>query len=322
MMQRRRLGRTDIEISPIGLGCWQFSQGKGIIGDYWESLPSERVLEIVKTSLDANINWFDTAEAYGNGRSEQMLAEALRGCGVAPGGVVVATKWWPMLRLAGSIKSTLGARLENLGGYPIDLHQVHQPLSLSSVEAQMNAMADLVHDGRIRAVGVSNFSAARMRDAHAYLKARGVVLASNQMPYSLLDRRIERRGVLAAARELGVTLIAYSPLAQGVLTGRFHDDPDEIRSRPGPRKWMPRFRDKALRRTWPLIKVLREIAERHQATPSQVALNWLVTHHGDTVVAIPGATRVEQAKDNAAAMSFDLGRRELDRIDVASRQLM
>jgi aryl-alcohol dehydrogenase-like predicted oxidoreductase len=212
--------------------------------------------------------------------------------------------------------------LENLGGYPIDLHQVHQPLSLSSVEAQMNAMADLVHDGRIRAVGVSNFSAARMRDAHAYLKARGVVLASNQMPYSLLDRRIERRGVLAAARELGVTLIAYSPLAQGVLTGRFHDDLDEIRSRPGPRKWMPRFRDKALRRTWPLIKVLREIAERHQATSSQVALNWLVTHHGDTVVAIPGATRVEQAKDNAAAMSFDLGRRELDRIDVASRQLM
>ncbi|MBI5531940.1 MAG: aldo/keto reductase [Deltaproteobacteria bacterium] len=322
MRLRRRLGRSSIEVSPIGLGCWQFSQRKNLAGGFWESVPADVVQEIVQTSLDGGVNWFDTAQVYGNGRSEEMLAEALKACGKAPGDVVVATKWWPTLRCACNIKSTIGERLERLGGFPIDLHQVHQPLSISSVEAQMNAMADLVEREQIRTVGVSNFSTSRMRDAHAFLAMRGIPLVSNQMPYSLLDRRIESNGLLAAARELGITLIAYSPLAQGLLSGKFHDDPDSINSRPGPRKWMPSFKEKGLKRTWPLIKLLREIADAHGVSSSQVALNWLVTFYGDMVVAIPGATRSSHAKDNVGAMAFDLSHKELQAIDRASRQLM
>lgn len=322
MRLRRRLGRTDIEISPIGLGCWQFSQGRGLIGKFWDALSAEQVQEIVQISLDGDINWFDTAEAYGGGRSEEMLAEALVACGKEPGDVVVATKWLPILRTAASIGATIDERCKRLAPFPIDLHQVHQPFSLSSVEAQMNAMADLVDRERVRAVGVSNFSAARMRDAHAALEARGLCLASNQVPYSLVDRRIEASGVLATARELGVTIIAYSPLAQGLLTGRFHDAPESVETRPGPRKWMARYKHKNLKRTWPLIRLLREIGTAYGVEPAQVALNWLVSYYGDLVVAIPGASRASQAKHNVRAQTFDLTHKELEQIDEASRRLM
>jgi aryl-alcohol dehydrogenase-like predicted oxidoreductase len=317
--ERRRLGRTTIEITPIGLGCWQFSGGFGLVGGFWEALPQEAVDEIVRVALAGGISWFDTAEVYGRGRSEQALARALRAAGRKDGDVVVATKWWPIPRTARSIGRTIDDRLRCLGGFSIDLHQVHQPFSFSSVEAEMEAMADLVAARKIRAVGVSNFSAAQMRRAHAALGKRGIPLASNQVRYSLVDRGIESNGVLAAAKELGVTIIAYSPLGQGILSGRFHADPALIRSRPGPRRHMSLFRPSGLARTRPLVDELQQIAAAHGATPSQVALNWLLHVHGETVVAIPGASRPRHAEEAAGAMAFRLADEEMARLDELSR---
>jgi aryl-alcohol dehydrogenase-like predicted oxidoreductase len=321
-MERRRLGRSDIQISIVGLGCWQFSEGFGIVGGWWEALPADAVQEIIDASLRGGINWFDTAEAYGKGRSERALAAALTRLGQKPGDVVVATKWLPLLRTASSIVKTIDQRLACLSPFAIDLHQIHQPFALATVDAQAQAMAELVQAGKIRTVGVSNFSAKRMRAAHAALARRGIPLVANQMPYSLLDRRIESNGVLAAAKELGITLIAYSPLAQGLLSGKFHDDPSLIRKSPGPRKFLPNFRAKGLERSRPLVEELRKIAAAHGATPSQVALNWLAHFHGDTVVVIPGATKRRHAEENVGSMGFTLSQEELRRVDELSRQFL
>jgi aryl-alcohol dehydrogenase-like predicted oxidoreductase len=180
-------------------------------------------------------------------------------------------------------------------------------------------MADLVEARKIRAVGVSNFSATRMRRAHAALEKRGIPLASNQVKFSLVDRGIESNGILAAARELGVTIIAYSPLGQGILSGKFHADPGLIRSRPGPRRHMSLFRPSGLARTRPLVDELQQIAAARGVTPSQVALNWLLHFHGETVVAIPGASRPRHAEEAAGAMAFRLTDEEMARLDELSR---
>jgi aryl-alcohol dehydrogenase-like predicted oxidoreductase len=320
--KRRVLGRTAIEVTPVGLGCWQFSSGQGMAGRYWETLAQPVMNEIVRVSLEGGINWFDTAEMYGNGASERALAAALAAAGKANGDVVVATKWFPLFRTARSIKATIDTRLGCLAPYGIDLHQVHQPVGFSSVEAEMAAMADLVAEEKIRSVGVSNFNAARMRRAHAALSARGLALASNQVRYSLLDRRIESNGTVAAAKELGVTIIAYSPLAQGLLSGRYHEDPGYVGKRPGPRKLMGSFRSKGLERSRPLVEELRKIAAARGATASQVALAWLCGFHGDTVVVIPGASRPRQAQENLGAMDLALSKREIERIDELSRPFL
>lgn len=321
-MKLRKLGRSDIEISPLGLGCWQFSAGVGLVGGFWEALPPPVIEEIIDASLQGGINWFDTAEAYGNGRSEQALAAALTHLGKRPGDVVVATKWMPFPRFAASIGATIGERLSALAPFPIELHQIHQPFALATIDAQAEQMARLVQQGKIKTVGVSNFSAGRMRAMHAALARRGVPLVSNQMPYSLLNRKIESNGVLTAAKELGITLIAYSPLAQGLLSGKFHDDPSLIQSRVGPRKFLPAFRASGLARSRPLIEELKKVAQAHRATPSQVALNWLVTFHGDTVVAIPGATKRRHAEENVGSMAFTLTPDEARRIDELSRHYL
>jgi aryl-alcohol dehydrogenase-like predicted oxidoreductase len=319
MDRHRSLGRSPLSISPIGLGCWQFSEGHGLAGGYWPALSQQTVNQIVATSLAAGINWFDTAEVYGGGRSEVALARALMAAGKKNGDVIVATKWWPAGRTARNIRATIGKRLACLAPFSIDLYQIHQPFALAPTAALMRAMADLVAEGRIRTVGVSNYSAAKMRAAHRTLAARGIPLVSNQVRYSLLNRRIEKNGTLQAAKELGITIIAYSPLAQGVLSGKYHRDPAMIRSRPGPRKWMGAFRRRGLERSRALVAALEEIGRAHSATPSQVALNWLLSFHGESVVVIPGATSVVQAAENAAAMGFTLSAIELKKLDEISQ---
>jgi aryl-alcohol dehydrogenase-like predicted oxidoreductase len=142
------------------------------------------------------------------------------------------------------------------------------------------------------------------------------------MLYSLLDRRIESNGVLAAAKELGITIIAYSPLAQGLLSGKFHEDPSLIQGRTGPRRFQSAFRARGLERSRPLIEELRKIATAHGVTPSQVALRWLTQFHGDTVVVIPGATKRRHAEENVGAMELTLSQDELRRIDELSRQYL
>jgi aryl-alcohol dehydrogenase-like predicted oxidoreductase len=319
-VQLRQLGRTGIQVTPIGLGCWQFSQRENLSGMFWPTLSHGEITEIVRESLDGGINWFDTAEVYGWGRSEALLARALQENDRGPGDVLVATKWWPSFRGSSSIIESIDDRLAHLGGFPIDLYQVHHPLAFATTRGQMYAMAELVRQRKIRAVGVSNFGARKMIRASAALQSLGLSLASNQVKYSMLDRRIEKNGVLDAARRLGITIIAYSPLEQGLLTGKFHDDPDLIRRRQGFRRFLPAFRRDRILESRPLVDALREIGARHGASPSQVALSWLVAFHGSMVLAIPGATKVRHARDNVGAMQISLEPDELSRLDELSRR--
>jgi aryl-alcohol dehydrogenase-like predicted oxidoreductase len=231
---------------------------------------------------------------------------------------VVATKWSPILRTAKNIPRTIGDRIRFLDGFTIDLYMVHQPWGFSPPEAEMDAMADLVEQGKIRSVGVSNFDAARMRRAHAALEKRGLPLAVNQVQYNLLQRKIETDGVLETAVELGVTIVAWSPLASGLLTGKFHRDPERLDQTPYGRRMLLRRR---VERSRPLVKALEQVAARHDATPAQVALNWLVNSQGETVVAIPGASKVHHAEQNAGAMRFRLSDDEMARLDAVSRAL-
>jgi aryl-alcohol dehydrogenase-like predicted oxidoreductase len=318
-MEERRLGKTEIEVTPIGLGCWQFSQGANFVSRVWDMLPQESITAIVDIALKGGMSWFDTAEVYGGGRSERCLSAALTALGVKPGSVVVATKWFPFPRTSRSIAVTIDERISCLEPYPIDLYQIHQPLSFSPIPAQMKEMAKLLRAVKIRSIGVSNFSARQMEEAHASLAAEGIALASNQVRFNLLDRRIERSGVLQAAQKLGITIIAYSPLAQGVLTGRFHEDPTSVQKLSGARKIMGRLGPAGLARTRPLIDVLREVARAHGVTAAQAALAWTVSFHGESIVAIPGATRPEQAEQSAGAMGIRLTEKELARIDELSR---
>ena len=234
-IQKRRLGKTEIEVTPIGLGSWQFS-GNIISRSYWKSSEDIKVNDVVKAALDGGINWFDTAELYGFGGSEKALSRALTNAGKTNGDVVIATKWLPALRTASSIVKTIDKRLKCLEPFGVDLYQIHFSNTRSSIEDQMDAMADLLERGTIKAVGVSNFSDKELRKAHKRLAARGFPLASIQMRYNLLDRNLEKDGVLAAALELGVTVISYSPLQLGLLSGRFHQKPELISKLPRLRK--------------------------------------------------------------------------------------
>ncbi|MEA1977621.1 MAG: aldo/keto reductase [Chloroflexota bacterium] len=312
----RRLGQTEIEITPIGLGVMQFAGGAGIFGMMFPEISQETMDGIIRTALDGGINWFDTAEIYGSGRSEQGLANALRAAEKKDDEVIVATKWFPMFRTARNIPRTIHNRIRFLDGYSIDLYMVHQPWGFSPPEAEMDAMADLVEGEKIRSVGVSNFNAEQMRRAHAALQKRGLTLATNQMQYSLFHREIETNGVLAAAKELGITITAWSPLASGLLTGKFHKDPEILSKTPFGRRMRLR---REIERSRPLILALEEVAISHDATPAQIALNWLIHFQGEAVVAIPGASKVKQAEEIAGVMNFKLTHEEMTQLDEVSR---
>jgi len=315
-MEKRRLGRTDIEVTPIGLGVMQFAGGKGPFGMGMRNLSGEQMNAIVKAALDGGINWFDTAEMYGRGRSERALANGLKAAGIGDERVEIATKWLPLLRTAGNIGRTIDRRLHFLDGYPIALYQVHLPWSFSSPEAEMTAMAGLVEAGKIRSVGVSNFNAKQMRRAQAALEERSLTLASNQVHYSLLHRDIERNGVLATAKELGVTIIAYTPLETGLLTGIYHKNPALLKQKPLFRRMSM---GRQIESSRSLVDALEDLAARYEVTAAQVALNWLIHFHGQTVVAIPGASRVTHVEQAAGAMTFKLTGKELAWLDDLSR---
>jgi len=318
-MELRTLGKTDLKITAIGLGCWQFSQGGGLVGKVWPTLDTAVMDDIVRTALDGGINWFDTAEVYGGGNSERALAGALQRQGVSPGQVLIATKWWPLFRTAATIAATLPNRQAALAPYPVDLLQIHQPVSLSSVEKQARALAALLKDQKVKAVGISNFRAAPLRTFHRILSAEGFTLASNQVRYSLVDRSIEADGTLEAARELGVTIIAYSPLAQGLLSGKFHDHPELLKGVSTLRRLTSGLDDAGLQKSESLVRTLQQVARGRGVSASQVALNWLVTFHGATVAAIPGATKAAHAQEAAGVLKFALNQDELTWIDRAAR---
>jgi aryl-alcohol dehydrogenase-like predicted oxidoreductase len=315
-VERRPLGRSALRVTPLGLGCWQFSQAEGLVGRFWPRLPTATTRDIVAAALRGGINWFDTAEVYGWGRSEEGLADALAQVHHPRSDLVIADKWWPLLRRARNIARTFPERTACLGGLGIDLYQLHNPYSWSAWKRQMEEMRVLLEDKKIGAVGVSNFGVRAMRQCHRWLGDR-YGLASNQVKFSLLDRRIERNGVLTAARELGITIIAYSPLEQGILSGKFHERPDLL-AKAGPRRYRRPFKRAALETSAPLIAALRHVGENHGRTAAQVALRWVVQVHGETVVAIPGATTPRHVDDNVGAMTFVLSGDEVEELAALS----
>jgi aryl-alcohol dehydrogenase-like predicted oxidoreductase len=314
----RKPGKSELLISPIGLGCWQFSKQGNLAGKYWPTLDDNLIREVVKTSLEGGINWFDTAEIYGKGESEKALARALLALNKKPGEVIIATKWWPIFRTASNIGATIDDRIAALSPFPIDLYQVHQPWGFSSEVAEMEAMARLVAAKKIKHVGVSNFSAKKMRSAWKTLQKAGISLVSNQVQYSLLNRSIESDGILETAKELGITIIAFSPLAQGLVTGKFHDNPALLENI-GFRKHSSRFKPKGIEKSRPVAETVKKLAVKYQATPSQVALSWLINFSGDTVVAIPGATKAAHAAENTGAMNIRLSPEDMALLDDVSK---
>jgi aryl-alcohol dehydrogenase-like predicted oxidoreductase len=315
-ISKRTLGKTNIQVTPIGLGMMEFSGGGGLLGRAFPVISQQEKNATVQAALDGGINWFDTAEIYGLGVSEASLAAALKAAGKTDLEVVVATKWFPLFRTARNIPRTIRDRIRFLDGYPISLYMVHQPIGLSSREAEMDAMADLVEAGKIRSVGVSNFNPDSMRRAFQELKKRGLPLAVNQVRYSLLDRSIETNGILDTAKELGVTIIAYTPLASGLLTGKYHKNPELLQKKSF--IWRARMQGK-IEKTRMLVMAMEEIGAKYNATPAQVALNWVINFQGEAVVTIPGATKVRQAEESAGAMKFRLSGDEMARLDELSR---
>ena len=315
---KRPLGKTDIAITPIGLGAMEFAGGRGFFRFMLSPVTPKTQDVVVKVALDAGMNLIDTAEIYGSGYSERAVARGLKAAGTPLGDVIITTKWFPLLKRATSIRTSAEQSTLRLDPYPIDLYLVHQPFSVSSIKAQMNAMADLVESSTVRAVGVSNFSQDQMVKAYDALAARGIPLAANQVHFSLLKREIETNSVLKTAQELDVTIMAYTPLGQGVLTGNFHHNPALLDRMPRLRRYRLR---RQLKKTQALIETLEAIASEHNATAAQITLSWTTTYHSDTIIAIPGATKPYQAEQNAGAMRISLSSEQKETISTLSHDL-
>jgi aryl-alcohol dehydrogenase-like predicted oxidoreductase len=304
------LGKTGINITPIGLGCMQWGDIK--LTDKLNSQADKDIREAFRVSLDRGINFFDTAEMYGNGRSEIHLGKYLK---EILKNIVIATKFMPFpWRLSkGELRSALLKSLKRLGLSRVDLYQMHWPFPPVGIRSWMEAMSDAVADGLIRAVGVSNYSPTQTTFAFDALDKHHIPLASNQVKYSLLDKKPDRSGLVDLCRKLNITIIAYSPLEKGILTGKY--TPDNLPS--GNRSWI--YNKKYLTKIEPLLSTLHEIGEAHTGkTSAQVALNWLTSKGA---VPIPGARNKKQADENSGGLGWQLSSEEVARLDRVSDEL-
>lgn len=309
-MPTTTLGRTNIPVTPIGFGTWAW--GDSLFWGYGQDYGEAELRQAFQAAVNKGITFFDTAEIYGFGQSEILLGKFVREQRAT---VQIATKYMPLpwRWRKEDVTDAVTASLQRLQMSAVDLYQIHWPLTLLlSQESLLNALADEVQRGRIKAVGVSNYSAEQMRLAHDLLGQRGVPLAVNQMRYSLITREIEQNGVLAAAQELGVTILAYSPLAQGLLTGKY------TASNPptGARSWDRRFQAPGLAKLQPVINLLQALGQQYNKTPAQVALNWLMVQPG--VIPIPGVKTAAQVEQNAGALGWELTVAEVEQLRQAA----
>ena len=302
----------ELGVAPLGVGAWAW--GTTRLWGYGKEYGREDVAAAFRESVAGGVRLVDTAEVYGGGASERIIGEVLREGGFEQQ-PVIATKFAPLpYRLKPrSLISALDASLSRLGLETVDLYQVHFPNPILRLDPLMDALAETVKSGKARHVGVSNYDARAMHKAHARLDRNGVKLASNQVRYSLLSRAPETNGVLDACRELDVTLIAYSPIAQGLLTGKYGPGfkPPGLMRRTG-----RAFGERNLRKVEPVVEILREIGASHNREPAQVALNWLVTHK--RTLPIPGAKNARQATQNAASLGWTITDEEAEKLDLAT----
>jgi aryl-alcohol dehydrogenase-like predicted oxidoreductase len=290
-------------ISRIGLGTWQFGSREW---GYGSSYAGQEAHAIVRRALELGVTLFDTAEIYGFGRSERILGQAL---GEDRESAFLATKIFPVLPVAPVVEQRGVASANRLGVRRLDLYQVHQPNPVVRDGTIMRGMRALQRVGLVGEVGVSNYSLDRWRAAE---RALGQRVLSNQVQYSLVARSPEQ-DLLPFAASTGHLVIAYSPLAQGLLSGRYHRDHRPAnRVRAGSALFLPENLDRA----GDLIATLREVADAHSATPAQIALAWAI--HRPAVVAIPGASSLEQLESNVAAADIDLTDGEYQALSAAS----
>ncbi len=304
-MQTATLGANGPTVSALGIGTWAW--GDALFWAYGNEFGAKEVAGAFEAALAAGITFFDTAEVYGFGESERLLGQF---CQQAHLPVQIATKYFPLPWRwhQASITEALTDSLDRLQMSQICLYQIHWPLEfLLKTSDYMEVLAAEVKKGRIQAVGISNYDAKQMTLAHQYLAEKGIPLATNQVSYSLLTRQIETNGILAQARRLGVTILAYSPLAQGLLTAKY--TPETITNLQGARRFDARFSAQGLKKLVPLFSALREIAHKYDKTPAQVALNWLIAQ--GNVIPIPGAKNAEQAQQNAGALGWSLSPKEV-----------
>lgn len=308
------LGRSDLRVPRLGLGAMTWGDAKGLARfhpakmAYGGADGYEEEKRALESGLEAGVNLFDTAAMYCGGASERRLGEVAEGRDV-----LIATKFPGGFSFkVENLPKELEASLARLRRSSIDLYQHHYPNKSISIPKLMDQLADAVEAGKVKAVGVSNYSAEQMREAHAALARRGIPLASNQVEYSLLHRQPEVNGLLEACRELGITLIAYQPLASGALTGKYSNG-----TRPrGLRRFMGIFRKQNMGKVEPVVDLLREIGERRGKSPAQVALRWLIEQ--EQVLPIPGAKNANQAAANAGALTFRLTLEEIEALDHAT----
>jgi aryl-alcohol dehydrogenase-like predicted oxidoreductase len=300
-MEQRRLGKDGPLVPVIGLGAFPFSGAMGDVTD-------ERSIRVVHRALDAGMTVIDTAEAYGRGRSEEVIGQALQGR--RRESAFIATKVWrPLTR--DRIRRAIERSLQRLRMDYVDLYQVHWPDPETPVEETMQTMDELAREGKVRYVGVSNYDVSLLQRAMTVTR-----IVSNQVPYSLLDRRIEGE-VMPFCRDNGVAIMPYSPLGKGVLTGKF----DRTTTFPANdfRSSMSGFKGEKLERNLRVADEVVRLAYEKGVKPAQLAIAWTLARP-EVAVCIPGATRPEQVEENAGAAGITFTTEDLERLDTVSRQ--
>ena len=309
----RTLAGTDIPLPDLGLGTWAWGDRStwGMNG-YDQSYDFATIKGAYETSVRAGVTLLDTAEMYGNGESERIIGRLLREDITHRDRVVVATKFMPFpwrTPFAGALMGALHASIERLGLPWVHLYQIHGAISLRSARTEAAALSQAFRAGLVKAVGVSNYSERELRTMHAALAAHGIPLATNQVEYSLLRTMPEGVGLLRACAELGVTVLAYSPLGMGRLTGKYSA------SNPPPGK--RNFSAFPMSEVEPVVAELRRLGQAHGGrTPSQVALNWIICKGA---IPIPGAKNAAQAEQNAGALGWRLAPDEVAALDRVAK---
>lgn len=306
-MKLRKLGRSEIEISPIIMGTWQ--TGKSM----WAGINDDDSIKAIKTAFNAGITTFDTAEVYGNGHSEKVLGEALA---ENRDKAVIATKVFSNHLKYDQVVAACNRSLKNLDTDYIDLYQIHWPSgSMGSkkvpVEETMRAMNDLKDQGKIRAIGVSNFSSSQIEEASQYGE-----IVSLQPPYSLFWRHVET-DAMPFCVENDITIMAYSSMAQGILTGKFKEGHRFPKADHRGKNRL--FEPENFKRVHAALEKLRPIAERNGVSLGQLALAWVIAQ--PNACAIAGARNAEQVLQNVLAADLNLSESDLEEIDSIGRSV-
>ena len=311
-MQKRKLGKSSLEVSALGLGCMGMSHGYGPAGDRRE------MISLIRTAVERGVTFFDTAEVYGPFTNEELVGEALT---PVRGRVVIATKFGIKIDSSGQqvvesrpdqIRQSAEGSLKRLRLEAIDLYYQHRVDPAVPIEDVAGTVKDLIQEGKVKHFGLSEAGVKTIRRAHAVQPVTAV-----QSEYSLWWRRPEEE-LLPTLEELGIGFVPFSPLGKGFLTGTIDEHTSFDRS--DFRNIVPRFTPDARKANLTLVDLLRNIAERKKATPAQIALAWLLAQK-PWIVPIPGTRKLERLEENIGAAAVELTSEDLREIDRAASQI-